>query len=296
MKPPLDDLRTISSPSLAETTIRPLKDSELPLVLQWAIREDWNPGPYDAAVFNAADPGALIALEFQGTPVGLISSARLNEDHGFVGFFMLSPEYRHTRFGWRLLHANLERMEGLVMGSETIFELVRTYARYGLKPYYNTTSYQGVAPSHPRKWSLGVEFATTTTPDELIAYDATSTGVVREAYLREWFRIPRSLVVVFRRAGRLCGIGMARQCHRGVRIGPLQADDPAAAEALFDALVGLAPGEPVEIDCPEINPDGPKLARAKGLVACSQTSRLYRGKPPDGRLERVYGLVSFSLG
>jgi hypothetical protein len=114
--------------------------------------------------------------------------------------------------------------------------------------------------------------------------------------MRAWFKLPQSRVLVFRREGKLCGTGMARRCHQGVRIGPLQADDPEAAEALFDALSGLAPGDPISVDSSEPNPDAVKLALAKGLAVDSSTARVYRGEPPVARLRRVYGLVSYSLG
>lgn len=281
---------------LADAFIRPLLDSELPLANQWAIREGWNPGLSDSRIFNAVDPGSLMTLDVGGQPVGAISAVRFNNDHGFAGFFVLSPEHRRTRFGWMLLQAGLARMENRVIGSETIFELVRTYAHYGMRPHYTTTSYHGTAPVAPPVWHPAVESVAADIPDELFAYDTETYGLDRGRFLRAWLNLPESRVVVFRHAGRLRGIGAARKCHSGIRIGPLQADDPVAAEALFDALAGLAPGESLSLDCSEPNPDAARLALAKGLTAHSSTSRLYRGAPPPGRLERVYGLVSFSLG
>lgn len=282
---------------LADALIRPLLDSELPLANQWAISEGWNPGLHDARVFNAVDPGSLIAVEVGGTPIGVISAVRLDQEHGFLGFLVLAPEYRgRARFAWHLVQASLARLENYIIGSESVAEHVRSYGRYGLKPCYTTTSYHGTAPLHPHAWHPSVEVATDANVDELLAYDAENCGVDRSPFLRAWLKLPQSRVVVFRRAGKLCGMGVARKCHQGVRIGPLQADDPAAAEALFDALSGLAPGEPLSIDGSEPNPDAARLALAKGLAAHSSTSRLYRGTPPAGRLERVYGLISFSLG
>jgi hypothetical protein len=281
---------------LADALIRPLLDSEIPLANQWAIQEGWNPGLDDARIFNAIDPGSLMALEVGGKPIGAISAVWLNDDYGFAGFFVLSPEHRRARYGWMLLQAGLARMQDRVIGSETIFDLVRTYARYGMRPHYTTTSYHGTAPHFAPAWHPGVEPADPANPGELLAYDIESCGLDRGRFLRAWLTLPRSRVLVFRRAGKLCGIGVARQCHRGVRIGPLQADDPVAAQALFDALSGLAPGESLSIDCSEPNPDARRLAMAKGLVPDSSTTRLYRGTPPAGRLQRVYGLISYSLG
>lgn len=279
---------------LVNALVRPLRNSELELANRWAIDEGWNPGPQDAAVFNAVDPGSLLALEVHGEPVGVISASWLAEEHGFVGFFVMSPGYRRGRYSWTLMHAALERMGDRVIGAEVIPELVRTYARYGLASHYQTFSFHGTAPLHPAPWRKGVERAADFAA--IADYDEQSVGVVRRPFLRAWLSLPDSLTLVFRRDGRIRGFGAARRCYSGVRIGPLQADDPEAAEALFDALSSLAPGEDLSIDCPDINPFSAKLSTAKGLVSESVTNRLYRGAAPTGRLDRVYGLMSFAFG
>lgn len=281
---------------LAQATARPLEASEFALANEWAVNEGWNPGPHDAQVFHEADPGSLITVEVDQCPVGVISAARMTPDFGYMGFFVLSPKYRQSVHGWRLIHAGFERLENLTIGGDGVLSHLRSYAHFGLLPQYLTVSHQGLAPVQPTRWSFGVERASGTPLGELAAYDAAGFGVPRTAFLREWLALPHSRALVFKREGRVCGLGVARRCHQGVRIGPLQADDPEAAEALFDALVGLAPGEPISIDCPETNPEAGKLARRKGLIAGSATARLYRGTPPVTVPSQVYGLMSFALG
>lgn len=282
--------------SLAHSVVRPLQESELPLANEWALHEGWNPGCADARLFNEVDPGSLMVLEVEGAPAGVISSVRFGDGRGFIGFFVLAPERRHSRNAWLLVRASLDRIGEHPFGSETIFPLVRTYERYGLKPYYHTHSYQGVASATPPKWRADVTPAEPADINELADHDAENTGVDRRRFFRAWAALPRSLVLVSRAGGRLRGFGVARICHEGVRIGPLQAEDPATAEALFDALSGLAPGQPIEIDCSEPNPDAGRLALAKGLAITSSTARLYNGEPPRARLERVYGIMSYALG
>jgi hypothetical protein len=281
---------------LANTLIRPLHDSELALANHWAVDEGWNPGLHDAAVFNQADPGSLLTLEVEGAPVGVMSATRFTDEQGFLGFFVMAPEFRRGRYAWTLMKAGLDRIGDRVLGAESVLELVRTYARYGLTPHYQTVSYQGVSPVRPMPWKPGVEIASAVAPDLIAAYDHTSVGVARTPFIKAWLTLPDSQSLVFRREGRLCGFGVARRCPAGVRIGPLQADHPDVAEALFDALSGWAPGELVSIDCPGINPSSALLAAARGLRPGSTSSRLYRGTPPTGASHRVYGLMSFAFG
>jgi hypothetical protein len=190
----------------------------------------------------------------------------------------------------------LGRLGDRVIGGDGILERVANYARYGFLDHYHTTSFQGVAGLRPARWRPGVENAAGTPLAELAAYDATGFGVSRAAFLREWLKLPSSLALVFKREGRLCGMGAARRCHDGMRIGPLQADDTEAAEALFDALAGFMPGEVFAMDCPGNNPRAAELARKKGMAAGLVTARLYRGDPPACKASQVYGQMSFALG
>ncbi len=276
--------------------IRPLRDAELPLANSWAVGQAWNPGPSDGLVFNAADPGSLLALETAGGPVGVVSAVRMTDEFGFIGFLVLDPAYRRAPYGWMLVQAGLERMGERVIGADSEEARVRGYRRLGFDPSFRTLTWRGVAPVRPAVWAAGVACVGEVAADELDAYDARNTGHARSAVLREWMGLPGRRTLVFRREGRLCGLGTARRCHRGVRIGPLQADDPEAAGALFDALAGFAPGEPIWLDCPENNPEAARLAAERGLVATDLVVRLYRGEPPPGRPECVYGLMSFALG
>lgn len=281
---------------LAKAAARPLGASERHHASAWAVKEGWNPGPADVLVFDAADPGSLLTVEANGVPAGVISAVRMTANFGFIGFFVLGPRYRRSNYGWRLVQASLERMGGRSIGADGVLERVHTYSHYGFSPHYHTISYHGVAPLRPARWRAGVELASGTPPSELASYDEAVFGVPRAAFLREWLSLPDSRALVFKREGRVCGFGAARRCHRGVRIGPLQADDPEAAESLLDALLGFAPGEEFSIDCPEINPAAGKLLRKRDMVAGLATARLYRGAPPDGIPARVYGLMSFALG
>jgi GNAT superfamily N-acetyltransferase len=281
---------------LEKTFTRPLKACEVHLAQEWAVHEGWNPGPADSMVFHAADPGSLITVEADGAPVGVISAVRMTQTFGFIGFFVLAPAYRRSTYGWRLLQAAFERMGDRTIGGDGLLARVPAYMHFGSSTHHQTISHHGIAPARSAKWHPGIEPAAGTPLAELADYDGSNFGVPRTAFLREWLVLPGSHSLVFKQNGRLCGLGSARRCHHGVRIGPLQADHPEIAEALFDALVGMTPGAPISIDSPDTNPETGKLLRKKGMVADGVTTRLYRGEAPPGIPARVYGQMSFALG
>ena len=84
--------------------------------------------------------------------------------------------------------------------------------------------------------------------------------------------------------------------ERRRRIGPLVADDRAAAEATFAALLAAGGAGEVLIDVPSINSEAVALARDHGLAPVFETARMYTGAIRPVRLERVFGVTTFELG
>jgi len=71
--------------------------------------------------------------------------------------------------------------------------------------------------------------------------------------------------------GRVAGWGLIRRCREGHKIGPLVADDPSIASALFAALCARVPvGDTVYLDVPM--PNGDALTLALRLPANSNGS------------------------
>ena len=97
--------------------------------------------------------------------------------------------------------------------------------------------------------------------------------------------------------GRLAGWGLIRRCREGHKIGPLVADRPTIADALFSALCGRVPaGAPVYLDIPLPNADACALAADRGLHDVFRTARMFAGPAPHLELERIYGITTFELG
>ena len=100
----------------------------------------------------------------------------------------------------------------------------------------------------------------------------------------------------FRCGDGLRGLAVLRPCREGSKIGPLFAEDPVAARALFAALLAAAPTGPVFLDLPEPNADALAMARDAGMAPAFETARMYAGAAPVLPLHRVYGITSFELG
>ncbi|MFZ2854310.1 MAG: hypothetical protein WAZ34_09405 [Rhodocyclaceae bacterium] len=129
------------------------------------------------------------------------------------------------------------------------------------------------------------------------SYDAPFFPAGRSAFLRSWIAQPQTVALGLLRGDRLIAYGVLRACREGCKIGPLFADTPEAAEALFGTLQAAAPeGAPLFLDVPEGNPAAVALAERHGMTAIFETARMYAGPAPEMGIERTYGVTSFELG
>src|SRR5262249_4833758 len=110
--------------------------------------------------------------------------------------------------------------------------------------------------------------------------------------------MPESAALGFLRGGRLAGFGVAHRSVEGFKIGPLFADDLAAAEILLDGLTAATGGCPFFLDAPDAaeNPAAAELVRRFGMKEVFRTARMYTHGRPRIDSRRVFGVTSLELG
>ncbi len=82
--------------------IRKMTSLEVEELVSWAAREGWNPGLHDAELFWATDADAFLAAELDGVLIGGGAITSYQGDFGFMGLFILRPEFRNRGLGDRL--------------------------------------------------------------------------------------------------------------------------------------------------------------------------------------------------
>ena len=78
---------------------RKLTFPEFETLVDWAAKEGWNPGLHDAELFYKTDPEGFYGYFEQNTMVGGGSIVSYNGELGFMGFFIVHPEYRAKGIG-----------------------------------------------------------------------------------------------------------------------------------------------------------------------------------------------------
>lgn len=268
---------------------------ELETALDGAAAEGWNPGLQDAASFYAADPGGFLVGLLDGEAVASIFAVKYGAGFGFIGGYIVRPEFRGKGHGMAIWRAGMARLEGRNVGLDGVPAQQANYARSGFRLAHRNVRYEGRGcdmPAPHRALPLGPQDI-----DQVLDYDRAFFPDDRRQFMRHWLRQEGSIALGVRDGGALVGYGVLRPCRAGFKIGPLCADSPEVAEELMHALRGRVPSdEPVFLDVPEPNAAAVALAERHGMHACFETARMYTGADPGLPLARQYGITTFELG
>lgn len=281
---------------MAPFQIRPMTRDELGFAIDAAGAEGWNPGLHDQECFFATDPEGFLVGRLGERPVGCISAISYEGRFGFLGFYIVLPEFRGRGYGIQLWRAAMARLAGHNVGLDGVVDQQPNYVKSGFRLAYRNIRYQwrarpASAPT-PRLVPLAqLPF------HQLSRYDRGCFPAPREPFLRPWIAMPGTIALGLVDQGTIRGYGVLRPCRQGYKIGPLFADGPEIAEELLQGLTREVegPGE-VFLDVPEVNPRARELAERHGMVKVFETARMYTGEDPPIPLERIYGVTTFELG
>jgi GNAT superfamily N-acetyltransferase len=286
--------------------IRNMIRSEVDELVEWAAREEWNPGLHDADLFWATDPEAFVAAVWDGEMIGGGAITSYNGRFGFMGFFIVKPEFRGRGFGNRLWHVRRDRLvERLLpdaaIGMDGVFDMQDYYARGGFVFSHRDLRFcleisgAGLPLSDCDDGAIIGPLAEIPF-EEILAYDRGCFPAPRATFLKGWIGQPDSLALGCLKEGRLTGFGLVRACREGCKVGPLFSDDMQTADALFTRLTKFAAGGPVYLDTPENNPAALELVRQYGMAEVFGCARMYLGPAPDIAHQRIFGVTTFELG
>lgn len=266
------------------------------IAINWAAKEGWNPGLDDAACFYAADPNGFLVGELNGQPVACISAVRYDAKFGFMGFYIVKPEYRGQGYGMELFNYAFKMMGKRNIGGDGVLERIEDYKTQGFKPTYKNRRYQGISVN-TNPFMNGLVDIKKANFKTLCVYDNSVFPAKRNEFLKCWITQEAAKGFASLHYDRIIGYGLIRPCVKGYKIGPLFADNAIMAEIIFNALVSSIPeGEEFFFDVPEVNIEAVKLAEKNKMRIVFETMRIYTENPPKTALEKVFGVTSFELG
>jgi len=282
--------------TLPNYTLKTMSRKEIDIAIDWAATEGWNPGLHDADCFYAADQRGFLIGELDGEPIASISVVKYGSSFGFLGFYIVKPEHRGKGYGIQIWDEGMKYLSGRNIGLDGVVAQQENYQKSRFKLAYRNIRYEGVSggetTEHPNVLSLSQ-----VTFDMLAKYDEAFFPDDRKKFLKAWVNQPGSVALGALENGKLSGYGMIRACRAGYKIGPLFADAPEYAEAIFNSLKSsVKPGMPIYLDVPEVNPAALSLTEKYGMKLVFETARMYTGVFPNLPLNKIFGVTTFELG
>jgi GNAT superfamily N-acetyltransferase len=277
----------------------------------WALSEGWMPGVGDVDAFFAADAGGFhVLVDDDERIVSTVSVVRYGESDAFLGFYIVDPALRGRGYGLRVWQAGLAGVPDRRVGLDGVAEQIGSYEKSGFVFSHWTPRFTGSAAdivagladagSGVDVLRLDSHDSSRALADDLLAYDSRFVPTPRPAFVHAWLAqaSPRSTFVAMR-DGTLAGYATVRPAlPSGARIGPLFADDDAAARALLLACAreAVAWGDPIAIDVPERNATATALVESLGMTPGFSCARMWRGPAPALPYAGIWGSTTFELG
>lgn len=258
-----------------------------------AAAEGWNPGLSDAIAFYQTDPKGFFIGKLKGKVIGCISAVAYNEHFGFIGFYIVMPEYRGKGYGLPLWNHAMGYLGHRTIGLDGVVAQQDNYKKSGFSFYYNNIRFTG---SGKGRHSNNLKPIQKISFDALLEFDTAVFGMDRSRFLQSWIDMQNAFGFAKLADKQLLGYGVIRKCHRGYKIGPIFANNPNTAEEIYCALMAQSNDDDVFVDIPQTNQDALYLVRKHDLQPVFETARMYKGQPPKQQLDKVFGVTSFELG
>lgn len=275
--------------------MRRMGADEVQMAIDWAAREGWNPGLHDAHCFYQADPQGFFVGLLNGEPIA-VGSAVVYDDHfAFCGLYVVKPEFRGHGYGLQLTLSRLNYVGSRVTGIDGVLNNVSKYEKIGYVAAHKNTTYL-CCPSISAASSSSIVDLNQLSLENIEKFERRFFPAPRSNFLRAWIAQPESRALGYLEGGVLLGYGVIRKSVKGYKIGPLFAESPKIARALFEALCSLLEGEAVFLCVPEPNADAFALVKEYQMTPQFEVMRMYRNGTPQLDLQGIYGFTSYELG
>lgn len=268
-------------------------------LVKWAEEEGWNPGPHDADVYYATDPGGFYGFYFQDKLIAGGAIVSYNNEFGFMGLFIVKSEYRGKEIGRKLWYQRrdtlLKRLnKGASIGMDGVVAMQPFYEKGGFKIAYRDERYERIGA----EFNIDKNISPINENDinSILEYDKQCFGFSRPQFMIPWLKLPGNKTFKYVEDGILNGFAIVRKAIKGYKVCPLFADNEIIAEELYKACLNSVVGEALYLDIPVTNQKAVELIKKYNATYVFECARMYYGKPPVVELNKIFGLTTFEVG
>ena len=274
--------------------IKNMKKDDLNLAIKWAENEGWNPGVHDASSFYQTDQNGFFMGYLQQKPISCISAVAYDDKFGFLGFYIVKPEFRGKGLGIKIWERGIGYLQDRNIGLDGVIAQQRNYEKYGFKTSHKNIRFAGIV-ERTHNLSENLCDLRNFSVEKLINYDAKVFSINRSKFLIEWVNQNQSKALGFLSGRDLKGYGVIRPCGIGFKIGPLFAENGQIAQELFQGLVQNLIGKTVFLDVPEPNSHALAFVNKNNMTKVFETVRMYNKYIPNLSTE-IFGITTLELG
>ncbi len=284
---------------LEELTLQKLSLQGVQKLVEWAAIVGWNPGANDAEIFYNTDKDGFCGYYYNNELIAGGSVVSYDNKYGFMGFFIVLPEFRASGIGRKLWYERrnllLERLnKNAPIGMDGVVAMQPFYNRGGFEIAFKDERYEVVGNKYD--YSDNVSLINDNDIEAVLDYDSECFGLNRPQFLLPWIQQHNSIAFKYIESNILRGFAIMRKAMHGFKICPLFADNLDIAEELYKACLNYSVGESVYIDIPMSNKDAIELVNKYYGKYVFECARMYYGKPLDTPLNKIFGITTFELG
>ena len=271
----------------------------LKTLVKWADEEGWNPGLNDAEVFWMTDPDGYYGYYYDDDLIAGGSIVSYDKQFGFMGFFIVKPEYRSQGIGTKLWYQRRNTLisrlnKNAAIGMDGVIAMQPFYKKGGFEIEFRDERHERTG----EKFEVDKNISAIKDKDfdSILAYDNRCFGFPRPQFLIPWLKQTNVITFKYYCNRKLMGFAVIRKATKGYKVCPLFADNAEVAEELYKACLNSVVNQPLYIDIPVINPGAVALIKKYNTSYVFECARMYYGKAPKLEINKVFGITTFELG
>lgn len=175
---------------------------EVDLAVEWAAQEGWNPDWHDAECYFAEDSKGFLLGLLGEKPIATISAVKYGTAFGFLGFYIVKPQFRGKGYGIQIWNAGLKYLEGRNIGLDGVVAQQNNYKKSGFKLAYHNIRFEGVGGGDASGSSSIVQLSTISF-ETIRAYSQAFFPADRSGFLKCWINQPGSYALGIKQNGKL---------------------------------------------------------------------------------------------
>jgi len=261
-------------------------DTDIPLGMRLKEIAGWNQLEKDWKNFLSFRPQGCFVAEWEGVPVGTVTTVDFQSTVGWIGMLLVDPDYRRKGIGTRLLDTAIESLEDCEVAKRDATPMGKyVYVQRGfgdevmLERWTRATG-PADGPSPPANGKgMSVRPMQATDLPHAIPWDASVFGVAREQVLGSWLENAPHYGLIAERGNEIAGYCLGRPGSRFDQIGPLLAKTRKVAQVLFHRALAEAGSRGVVVDTFTGDPEWSQLLKDLGFASQREFYRMARGKP-----------------